>query len=113
MFHRSRSSVTFQTLKDKEDKVKNNRPNKKENTNLSLSQSLINYSDFHLKQTEIKDRLQKSYKVKQEIHFEMTETDKIMKRMKEIMEGGADGVGEATNDGFEIPGLQKGAIQLN
>ena len=50
--------------------------------------------------------------MKEEIHFEFSETDKIMKRMEEIMKGGADGVGEAAHDGFEQSGLQKGTSAL-
>ena len=56
--------------------------------------------------------MQKSYKVQQKIHFEMTETHIKMKQMKDIMEKGADsGYGENTQDGFDVQtgGLKSGA----
>ena len=38
----------------------------------------------------------------------MKENENIMKTMKAIMEGGVNGIGETTNDGYETTGLQKG-----
>ena len=42
--------------------------------------------------------------MRQEIHFEFTETEKHMKRMKEIMEGSADAV-LPVNEGFDNSGV--------
>lgn len=64
------------------------------NTNISKlsngSTNLINYADFHIKQKDLDERMAKLYKVRQEIHLEFTETEKYMKHMKEVMEGGSD-----------------------
>ena len=57
--------------------------------------------DYHVRLEKIQDRLQKTYKVRQEIQLEFTETEKIMKRMKEIMEGDPEGMRPHHNDGFD------------
>ena len=53
--------------------------------------------------------MSRSYKVRQEINFEFTETEKVMKRMKEIMEGSEDHMNSRIHtEGFEDGNLQKG-----
>ena len=69
--------------------------------------ALPTYADFHIKKSELDERMNKLYKVRQEICFEFTETEKHMKYMKEIMEGGADAV-IPVNEGFDNSGTQKG-----
>ena len=56
--------------------------------------------------------MEKFYQVKEEIHFEFTETEKDMRRMNSIMEGDPEGVGLAINEGFEQNGLKQGTSAL-